>query len=33
MDVYSFTDKEILKPDFNKEVVRIMTIMRPLVHV
>lgn len=28
----SFTDKEVLKPDFREEIARVMVVMRPLVH-
>ncbi|KAF8323916.1 hypothetical protein DL93DRAFT_2049162, partial [Clavulina sp. PMI_390] len=30
--VHQFSDKEVLKPDFNEEVVRVMAVVRPLVH-
>ena len=31
-DFCSFTDKQVLQPDFKEELGRLVTIMRPFVH-
>jgi hypothetical protein len=30
--MYSWTDEEVIKPDFQDEVRRVMQVMRPFVH-